>query len=537
MWIENNPLQPKKLTILLALVTIFLLSVALNYINVDPIEEHASDEHAYIGFANRYIFLQNKEPAFFPWQPQGTAILPYALGVASRVNSLPTAITFRIAHLLTLFFIVLSSYQLGKALSLRTVSLLVFTALFALFPSTGTWQGPAGMTPSTLAIIPILNIITNLITKNWKLFSFWILLLALIHWWLLIPIAVFLFVYFLFHRIHSPSLFFLILGVITILSIFTQPILKSAMPIFAPLLQSPKAIFEGGQFWGGTNYFQFLTSHIKYLLPISLPAFLYAILQIYQVRKSGLKPIPLHTLGPLLLVTSILLLLMAGPTLLSRSIVLLYTGIFLLVAYFFTFIAKMGAKLMLFPFGLIFIVSTIHVSQTNAQQFFTQISMTRAERSFIQQLQKNKNIQSQLIVSDFNSMLLLTNYIDNPNLILLDTTGPKYIGLNLNQLMEFFTTPVLSSQETKFLDTLKAQTHSKELYVLISDRTRVYTSSFEATGDPIGYRGVPKNFTIYGEAPAERKLSTPPFILILKLRDPIDSSFVVLYRYEPETYQ
>ena len=536
MWMENSQLQQKKSIIFLALVTIFLLSVALNYINVDPIEEHASDEHAYIGFANRYIFLQNKEPAFFPWQPQGTALLSYALGTVSRVSTVPIEVVFRISHVLTLLFIVLSSYQLGKALSLRTVSLLVFTALFALFPSTGTWQGPAGMTPSTLAIIPILNIITNLITKNWKLFSFWILLLALIHWWLLIPIAVFLFVYFLFHRIHSPSLFFLILGVITILSIFTQPILKSAMPIFAPLLQSPKAIFEGGQFWGGTNYFQFLTSHIKYLLPISLPAFLYAILQIYQVRKSGLKPIPLHTLGPLLLVTSILLLLMAGPTLLSRSIVLLYTGIFLLVAYFFTFIAKKSAKLMPFLFGLLFIVGTVHVAQTNAQQFFTQISITRTERSFIQHLQQNKSIQDQLIVSDFNSMLLLTNYIDTPPIIhLLDTTESEYIGLDLHQLMKFFPTPVLSLQEIGFLDTLKAQTHSKELYVLISDRTRVYTNSFEATGDPIGYRGVPKNFTVYPPVPAESKLSTDPFKLILKLKDTTDSSFIALYEYKPIT--
>ncbi len=534
---QNIQTQPKKSytkTLVLACVLcIFLLSVAVNYINVNPLEPHASDEHAYIGLANRYIFLQNKTPLFFPWQPQGTGLLSYSLGIVSRVSSVSVEAVFRIAHVLTLLFIVLSSYRLGKVLSLRTAPLLIFTSLFALFPSTGTWQGPAGMTPSTLAIIPILNIITNLIAKKWGRFSIWILLLTLIHWWLLIPIAVFLFVYFLFHYTHSLSRFFITLGIIAIVSLFAQPLVKLYVPKFGSLMQSSKAIFEGTPYWGGTYYFQFLPSHVKYFLPIILPSFLYAVIQIYRLRKSDQKPTPLQTMGPLLLITSILLLFMGGPMLLSRSITLFFIGTFLLVAYFFSFIVKKSAKLMPLLFGLLFIVDVVHVSQTNAQQFFTQISMTRAERFLIRQLQQNKNMQGYLIVSDFNSMLNLTNYLDTPINILLDTTSPKYIGLDLRKLMTFFTTPAMSLQKYEFLDTLKTNTHSKVLYILVSDRTRVYANSFLTTGDPIGYRGVPRNFAIYGEVPAERKLSTDPFKLILKLKDTTDNSFATLYEYKP----
>jgi len=529
--------QLNKLAIPLCLLSIFLFAVAINYIATPSfLAERSSDEHAYIGLANKLVYFQNKDPQFFPWQGQGSHLFSYSLGFISLISGISTESAFRIVHLIVIFFIILSGYLLGKELFLQTGPLLAFSALFALIPSTGTWVGPAAMVPSTLAFIPIINIIRNTISRTWKWpLAVWLLLLALIYAWFLVPVAAFLLVYWLFLRTRFLYFMLSLVGLVVGWLFVAKPLLSlfSSSFVWLPMLFHPiSTIWENVRYPGRMNYIQFLLSHTNYLLPIAIVALSYVIWRIIKLKKQGQDINSSLSLGFLLLVASALFLLIGGDRLLSRSIIFLFIGLFVLVIYFFSFILKKQSRLSQCLLVLIFIVGAVQVAQTNASQLFEQLAMTNAERSMIEQLRQMKKPRDYLILSDINSMLVLDYYLDIQNIRLLDAANKDYVGMDREVLMNFFVSPTLLSEELEFLDGLKNKTGAKEILILSSNRTRVSVSSFRATGRPKGARGVPKNFAIYAPTMGEQKLFFYPFQLISQIKNEEDSSFANLYKYK-----
>lgn len=505
---SKNKLLPR-----LILILIIFLGVGVNYVRSD-FYAHGSDEFAYMRVAAQEIFYQNKIPTFF-YPNTNPHILPYSLGIASLLSSWDIPWVFRITHIFLLILIVLSFYRLGCLFSQRMGLL---TALFvALYPTSSAWQGLASMVPSTFLLLTIAQISIGLIQKKYLLVAGWYSFIVIFYWWGILPLTIFLVLFFLFSRGWTlQAIIFIFSGAFIARFLFFKILHYNFL--FEPTSLSDILVKNVD----GHSYFDFIWSFIVVYIPIFLGTF--GLVNIFQKKDS--RDLRSIILGLIFSNIFILFISVGGA---SRSSYLFYSGIFLFLAYFIDR-ATVTPKARLIVFILIFFSILTHTASRNYFDVFGHQQTNHSEIAMMMWLREH-NPEKSLILSDYNTMEISQYFLKSRNGLLFNPQDPDYVAADFEQVTQLLVKDNLTDKDYSYISTLKTQTNANVVYFVVSGRTRSLINHWNVTGDYIFYRVLQRD---YSQSPiflGENKFRGPHFILRYSEVDPISQKPFLIYEW------
>jgi len=440
--------------IILALIIILMLLV----VNISFTDlPYGPDEQSYQGAANRMVKFNNKELTIF--YPNSALLFSYLLGVISLWTNVDIGIIFRIFHNIILVSIIFSFYYLGAYYKKKTG--IILALLVALFYSATFWLGPAYMVPSTLLFIILPIFILALIKNNYLLIAISIFSCAIFYWWGLLPIFLTGYIYFLLTKkkyiftILSLAIFFIIIKYI--LSDYLASVLTADLPNW---------------------YFNKLSYVSWFYLPVLILSIVFIKYIIGQERTKKL-----FTAAISLITVNLLFLFSISDYSHMRTIVFLFLGMFIIFSLFFS-ITKIKitlGRIMPVIFLLIIIPLTSAVALNYKRDIFDTVPFTIEEKNVYNELGTIIPVKESLVISDYSNILISTFYLDDLSYRLLPIIrNDEYI--NLEWITRFLHRIDFIESDFERLDYLKTTYEAKDIYVIISPRTRYWIEAWASDG-------------------------------------------------------
>ncbi|MDP4011134.1 MAG: hypothetical protein Q8P72_02790, partial [Candidatus Roizmanbacteria bacterium] len=387
-------------------------------------------------------------------------------------------------HGFMLFLIIFLGYQVGKRIS--ETGGLILAGLLAFSFSPVFYPGQTYMVPSLFMNVGVLSIILMLWDKRYKLLILPIALMILLFWYSIVPILIFVGLYFFNLRSFKHIALLIALGGLGYFLLSYQPFLDlSHFFQYAAALSDnndPNYLFS---IWD--NFFMFY-----------LPA-LVGVVGITYLSDHSDDSIMRILLS--LLTTSFLLFIFLGTYTHLRSLFFLFLPTFMLIALGYEMLTKKSAfrpqtaKVLSVGLALYMILISYHVGSTYANQIAVIPPYISSEVDAFEWMDESHDLSESLIVSDYGTIFSSMFHVDTrnsdyfsnqdyleENFSFIDQKRYEYFFTDrpkMYSIYKAFSEPVLTLDSIEFLTDMQDDFDAKELFIVISPRTRTNIELFD----------------------------------------------------------
>lgn len=479
------------------LVVIITLGLVINYVHSDFIA-HGSDEFAYMGLSQQTVVFDNREPSLYP-PDTNPHLIPYSLGMLGQLTGLQIHTVFRLIHGIVIVLTIIGFYVFLSRFSKSTG--LLGALLVALYPTASSGLGLATLVPSTLILLALPYIFVHFLEKQYLTVGFWLGFVFLFYWWAFIPLLLCFFVYYLLQRKQN-----------IVIVIFSVLFVAASHIIFLRLLHFDGVFkpFPFADFFGITRTPFWEDASLDFILEkasiyIPLIVLFVCLPPIYKKTKD--KRI-IHIALSLLIVN--LMLFFVSQAAQSRTIYFLYSGLFILLSIVFSRF-HFGKYFKTVLFSLFFVMTIIGTDRQLSKDFLYHPQTNRSEIELFQWLAQHASHDS-VIISDYHTMQTSLLFVNNKTAKMF--SDDLLADGDLKRITKILDKGALEGVDREYLISLQNALGARELYVVITGRTRSLMEYYTNTGEYTHSRVLNKEYYRSAVFIGEEKFKEAPFSVV-----------------------